>query len=222
MYTSSEENYLKAILKLSQRERGPVTTGALAAEMQTTAPSVTDMLKRLSEKQLATYEKYYGVQLTDEGRRVATALVRRHRLWEVFLTQKLGFAWDEVHDMAEQLEHVHYPELIERLEAFLGYPTVDPHGDPIPNAKGEWPGSSRQLLSTLNVGEWAVIVGVDDHSAAFLKYLDRLGLALGDRIKVVDRVEFDGSLQVLLLDQGRELMLSDKVVRSLFVALQNT
>jgi DtxR family Mn-dependent transcriptional regulator len=219
MYTSSEENYLKAILKLSQKEDGPVSTGALAAEMQTTAPSVTDMLRRLSEKQLATYEKYYGVQLTEEGMRVATALVRRHRLWEVFLTEKLGFGWDAVHDMAEQLEHVQHPDLVERLDAFLGYPSFDPHGDPIPDAQGRWPTRQRQLLSSVEVGRPVVAVGVDDHSASFLQYLNRAGIELGTRLQVLERVEYDLSLHVRLLHTGRELMLSDKAARSLFVAL---
>lgn len=219
MYTSSEENYLKAILKLAQKEEGPVTTGALAAEMNTTAPSVTDMLRRLSEKNLATYEKYYGVALTEDGLRVATILVRRHRLWEVFLTQKLGFQWDEVHDMAEQLEHVQHPELTERLDAFLGYPTFDPHGDPIPNAQGEWPNRPHQLLSSLEIGQVAAVVGVDDHSAAFLQHLNRLGIGLGTRLELLERVEFDLSLYIHLPEQGRELMLSDKVARSLFVEI---
>ncbi len=221
MYTSSEENYLKAILKLARKEEGPVTTGALAAEMNTTAPSVTDMLRRLSEKNLATYEKYYGVALTEEGLRIATTLVRRHRLWEVFLTQKLGFQWDEVHDMAEQLEHVQHPELTERLNAFLGYPTFDPHGDPIPNAQGEWPSRPHQLLSSLATGQIAAVVGVDDHSAAFLQHLNRLGIGLGTRLELVERVEFDLSLYVHLPEQNRNLMLSDKVARSLFVEISN-
>ncbi|MCS7037204.1 MAG: metal-dependent transcriptional regulator [Saprospiraceae bacterium] len=219
MYTSSEENYLKAILKLSRKGDSPVTTGALAAEMQTTAPSVTDMLRRLAEKQLATYEKYYGVQLTEEGVRIATALVRRHRLWEVFLTEKLGFLWDEVHDMAEQLEHVQHPELIERLDAFLGHPRFDPHGDPIPDAQGRWPERQRQPLSNVEVGGQAVVVGVDDHSTAFLQYLDRLGIGLGVHIAVLERVEYDHSLCVRLVEQGRDLTLSDKAARSLFVEL---
>ncbi len=217
MYTSSEENCLKAILKLSKKEEGPVSTGALAAEMQMTAPSVTDMLRRLSEKRLATYEKYYGVQLTEEGLRVATNLVRRHRLWEVFLTQQLGFQWDEVHEMAEQLEHIPHPELIERLDAFLGYPQFDPHGDPIPNAQGQWPSRPEQLLSSVASGQRVRVVGVNDHSAAFLQYLDRLGIGLGAQMEVVECIAFDLSVRVRLLEQGRELMLSEKAARGLFV-----
>lgn len=217
MYSSAEENYLKAILKLAQKENGPITTGALASALQTTAPSVTDMLRRLSEKQLTTYERYYGAQLTEEGVRIATALVRRHRLWEVFLTEKLGFAWDEVHDMAEQLEHVQHAELIERLDAFLGYPRFDPHGDPIPNAQGEWPERRQHSLSSISVGEQVAVVGVDDHSAAFLQYLDRLGIGLGTSMAVLERIEYDCSFHVRLLASGQELMLSEKVARSLLV-----
>ncbi|MCS6929756.1 MAG: metal-dependent transcriptional regulator [Saprospiraceae bacterium] len=217
MYTSSEEDYLKAILKLSRKENGPVTTGALATELHTAAPSVTDMIRRLAEKRLATYERYHGVQLTDEGLRIATALVRRHRLWEVFLTEKLGFPWDAVHEVAEQLEHVQHPDLIERLDAFLGYPRFDPHGDPIPNAQGVWPERQRQLLSTVEVGVQVVIAGVDDHSVTFLQHLDRLGINLGTRIAVLERVEYDLSLYIHLVEQNRDLMLSDKAARSLFV-----
>ncbi len=212
----TEENYLKAIFKLSEREAGPVTTNAIASAMQTTAASVTDMLKRLSEKALVEYEKYRGVLLTPQGHTVATHLIRRHRLWEVFLTEKLGFSWDAVHDVAEELEHVNKPELIDRLDRYLGYPRFDPHGDPIPDAEGQWHQRHQVLLSTLQPGQKGIVTGVDDHAPAFLQYLDQLGLALGTPLEVVRCVPYDHSVQVALTD-GQQVALSGKVAQHLFV-----
>ncbi len=212
----TEENYLKAIFKLSEREAGPVTTNAIAAAMQTTAASVTDMLKRLSEKTLVEYEKYRGVLLTPQGRTLATHLIRRHRLWEVFLTEKLGFSWDAVHDVAEELEHVNKPELIDRLDRYLGYPRFDPHGDPIPDAEGQWHQRHQVLLSSLLPGQKGIVTGVDDHSPTFLQYLNQLGLALGTPLEIVRRVAYDHSVQVLVED-SRQITLSGKVAQHLFI-----
>ena len=134
----AEENYLKAILKLSGSPDGTVSTNAIAAQLDTSAASVTDMLKKLSDKELITYQRYKGASLTDDGQRIATTLVRKHRLWEVFLVQSLGMTWDEVHEIAEELEHIQSDRLIDRLDHFLGHPKFDPHGDPIPNAQGKY------------------------------------------------------------------------------------
>lgn len=216
MNSQAEENYLKAIFKISEKEGKSAGTNAIAAEMQTTAASVTDMLKRLAEKSLIEYEKYRGVQLTDEGHRVATALIRKHRLWEVFLTEKLGFAWDEVHDIAEHLEHVQSDTLVERLDAYLGRPRFDPHGDPIPDAQGRWAFRPQVLLSTLNPGDSGAVTGVNDHSPAFLQYLDQVGLSLGARLELLERFPFDHSMRVRTQD-GRELTLSEKVGQNLFL-----
>lgn len=218
MISHAEENYLKAIFKISEKEAKAASTNAIAAEMQTTAASVTDMLKRLAEKNLIDYEKYRGVQLTTEGSRVATALIRKHRLWEVFLVDKLGFAWDEVHDLAEQLEHVQGNNLIDRLDTFLGHPKFDPHGDPIPDAEGRWSFRQQVLLSTLKPGDRAAVTGVDDHSPAFLQYLDQLGLTLGAGLELLERFPYDQSLRVRTPD-GRELVLSEKVGQNLFVKI---
>jgi DtxR family Mn-dependent transcriptional regulator len=215
MISTAEENYLKAIFKILERADKPALTNAIAAEMQTSAASVTDMLKRLSEKQLIRYEKYRGVQLTHDGYRMATVLIRKHRLWEVFLVEKLGFAWDEVHELAEQLEHVQGDELVNRLDDFLGRPRFDPHGDPIPDADGQWAYRAQIPLSQLNAGEQGVITGVDDHSSAFLQYLDQLGIALGVSIKVLDRIPYDLSSRVQI--KGNETVLSEKVCQNLFV-----
>ena len=216
MISQTEENYLKAIFKIAEKQGAAVTTNALAAAMQTTAASVTDMIKRLADKQLVVYEKYRGVTLTDDGSRTATALIRRHRLWEVFLMDKLGFAWDEVHDMAEELEHVPGEALVERLDAFLGHPKFDPHGDPIPDAEGRWAPRPQVPLGTLQPGERGVVTGVDDHAPAFLQYLKQLNLTLGASLEMLERFPYDNSIRVRAGD-GRELILSEKVGQNLFL-----
>ncbi len=212
----AEENYLKAIYKLTERAERPAATTAIAAQMQTAAASVTDMLKRLADKGLIHYERYKGVSLTEQGMRLATHLVRKHRLWEVFLVEKLGFGWDKVHAIAEQLEHIRSPELVERLDKFLGHPRFDPHGDPIPDAEGRFAERQQVLLCQLEVGQRGVIVGVAEHAPSFLQFLERLALVLGTRLEVAERFEFDDSMRVRL-DDGREVLLSSKVTHNLFV-----
>ncbi len=219
--TQAEENHLKAIFKIVEKEEGPALTNAIATAMQTTAASVTDMLKRLADKNLITYEKYKGVQLTGEGTRIATFLIRNHRLWEVFLTEKLGFAWDEVHDIAEQLEHVQGNNLVSRLDAFLGHPKFDPHGDPIPDAEGRWTYRKQSLLAALRPGDRGVVTGVGDHSAAFLQYLDQFGLSLDAELELLERFPYDHSVRIRTSD-GRELVLSEKVTRNLYIKLEDT
>ncbi len=216
MATPAEENYLKAIFKIAEREGKSVGTNAIAAAMETSAASVTDMLRRLAEKSLIEYEKYRGVQLTETGSQAATALIRKHRLWEVFLVDKLGFAWDEVHEMAEQLEHIHGDVLIERLDAFLGRPQFDPHGDPIPDANGRWAFRPQALLATLQPGDCGAVTGVEEHSPAFLQYLNQLGLQLGAELELLERFDFDQSVRVRL-SSGKELSLSDKVSQNLYI-----
>jgi len=217
MTTSAEENYLKAIFKIAEKEPGAVLTNALAAEMGTSAASATDMLKRLSDKQLVAYEKYRGVTLSETGNKIATDLIRKHRLWEVFLVDKLGFAWDEVHDFAEQLEHIQGEHLTERLDDFLGHPRYDPHGDPIPDAKGEWIRRPQTRLLTLTAGQRGIVTGVDDHSPTFLQYLAELGLSLGAELEVLDRTAYDQSTKVRIGE--RETVLSEKVGQNLYVRI---
>jgi DtxR family transcriptional regulator, Mn-dependent transcriptional regulator len=212
----TEENYLKAIFKISEREGKAAGTNAISTEMDTSAASVTDMLKRLSEKDLIHYEKYKGVTLTDKGQKIATHLVRKHRLWEVFLVDKLRFSWDEVHDMAEQLEHIQSPELVERLDEFLGKPKFDPHGDPIPDADGNFTFRKQALLVELGEGEKGIVVGVHDHTAAFLQYLDRMELVLGAEVQVMERYEYDESARIML-NGKKEQILSKKVCQNLFI-----
>lgn len=215
--TSAEENYLKAIFKIAEKEPGAVLTNALAAEMGTSAASATDMLKRLSDKQLVAYEKYRGVTLSETGNRLATALIRKHRLWEVFLVDKLGFAWDEVHDFAEQLEHIQGESLTERLDSFLGHPRFDPHGDPIPDAQGQWMRRPQTRLLTLSPGQRGIVTGVDDHSPTFLQYLAELGLSLGAELEVLGRTAYDQSAKVRIGEH--ETVLSEKVGQNLFVRI---
>ncbi len=214
--TTAEENYLKAIFKIAEKEDKAVLTTSIAAAMNTAAASVTDMLKRLAEKQLIKYEKYRGVELTEDGNRLATTLIRKHRLWEVFLVEKLGFAWDEVHDLAEQLEHVQGEPLIDRLDNFLGHPRFDPHGDPIPDAQGRWTFRQQVRVSLLQPGEKGILTGVDDHATPFLQYLDQIGVALGIEIQLLDRTEYDQSVQVRISGKT-EVTLSEKVAQNLLV-----
>lgn len=218
--SQTEENYLKAIFKIAEKEEGrAVNTNSISSEMKTSAASVTDMLNRLSKKELINYEKYRGVSLTDLGLRMATLLVRKHRLWEVFLVEKLSFSWDEVHDIAEQLEHIQSPELVERLDDYLGRPQFDPHGDPIPDANGNFAYRKQAPLAELHPGERGIVVGVQDHTPAFLQYLDRLHLGLGAKIKVLECFEYDESVKILL-NEEIEQVLSKKVSQNLFVQKQ--
>ena len=196
MPTHSEENYLKAIWKLHEAGIPSVSTNSIAAEVKTRAASVTDMLKKLADKKLIQYQKYQGVKLTSEGRRVALNIVRKHRLWEVFLVEKLDYRWDEVHEIAEQLEHIFSENLTDRLDKFLDFPKFDPHGDPIPDKSGKLADAASVSLSLLKAGEQAVMTGVSEHSAVFLRYLDENSIGLGSAISVEQVIEFDQSLKI--------------------------
>jgi len=213
--TFSEENYLKAIYHLTAVTDAEVSTNAIAEMMETKASSVTDMLKKLAEKDLVNYKKYQGVSLTDKGRLSAKMIVRKHRLWEVFLVDKLNFAWDEVHDIAEQLEHIKSEQLINKLDDFLGNPTEDPHGDPIPNANGQIVAIEKQLLSELAENQIGICVGVKDSSAEFLKYLDKQEIALGSKIEIIFKESFDLSTKIKV--NGKELTISNKIANNLYV-----
>jgi DtxR family Mn-dependent transcriptional regulator len=217
VHSFTEENYLKAIYKLQETNGEVVATSALAQIMGVHAPSVTDMLKRMAGKKLVTYQKSKGFKLTEKGKQVAVGIIRNHRLWEVFLVDKLGFRWDEVHDLAEQLEHIHSEALVNKLDAYLGYPKADPHGDPIPDANGVLPKSKSVLLSTLKDGDKGTFTGVTDHSAAFLNYLDKAGFSLGDPIKVKGIEEYDQTY-TLQLKGKKEVVVSFKVANSLLLS----
>ncbi|GAB3926636.1 metal-dependent transcriptional regulator [Larkinella terrae] len=216
MHSFTEENYLKTIYYLSARQEGEVTTNSLAEMTATKAASVSDMLRKLAEKQLIHYKKYQGVRLTEEGERLALKVIRRHRIWEVFLSEKLGFGWDEVHEMAEELEHIRSEDLVQKLDAFLGYPQFDPHGDPIPSPAGHMPTVEYTKLSEVTVGEEVQVMGVLEHSPEFLQHLDKTGLNLGCRVLVQDVNAFDKSVSVQI-NHEKTLFVSNEVARNLLV-----
>jgi DtxR family Mn-dependent transcriptional regulator len=215
--TFSEENYLKTIYHLTNISASEISTNAIAEMMETKASSVTDMLRKLAEKDLINYKKYQGVSLTDRGMISAKMIVRKHRLWEVFLVEKLDFSWDEVHDVAEQLEHIKSEKLINKLDDFLGNPTEDPHGDPIPDVNGRIVAVEKQLLSELAENQKGICVGVRDTSSEFLKYLDKQGIALGSKIEIVAKESFDLSLIIKVAE--KELTISNKIASNLFVRI---
>lgn len=192
----AEENYLKHIFALSEGTENAVNTSALAKQIKIASSSVTDMLKRLGEKELIHYEKYQGVRLTSTGKKVAVNIIRKHRLWEVFLVEKLQFSWDEVHEIAEQLEHIRSSKLTTRLYDYLGRPKFDPHGDPIPDENGDFPETRRKILSEFSVGDSVSILGVNDDSPEFLQYLKQENIGLGSTLHIDKILAHDKSMQV--------------------------
>ena len=215
MLTFSEENHIKSIFHLSASSQDGVSTNSIADNLNTKASSVTEMLKKLSEKSLIVYKKYQGAQLTELGRKTALKIIRKHRLWEVFLVEKLNFKWDEVHDIAEQLEHIQSEKLTNQLDKFLDFPTHDPHGDPIPNTAGFIKFTPKLKLSDLNIGETGKFIGVKDSSSTFLKYLDKRKISLGCNIKVLHQEDFDQSLHIGLDDTN--LTISIKSASNLYI-----
>jgi len=218
MTSQSEENYLKAIYKLTERHPEGATTTDIATALGAKAASVTEMLKRLNDKGLACYEKYKGATLSTTGNQVAINIIRKHRLWEVFLVEKLKFGWDEVHEIAEELEHINSVALEERLDEYLGFPERDPHGDPIPDENGHFRRSEQTVLNKLKAGDEGTLLGVLDHSPTFLKHLDRLNLAIGSRMQVVEVLEFDLSMQVVV-EAKEPVLLSRDVTKNLIVRI---
>ncbi len=216
MYSFTEENYLKAIHHLVENSKKGATTNAIAERLNTKPASVTDMLKKLSDKQLLVYRKYHGVKLTPEGEKVAIRTVRKHRLWEVFLVKKLDFGWEEVHEIAEQLEHIQSTKLTNKLDEFLGYPKYDPHGDPIPDWNGIFPNRSDQTLTECAVGDLVIMKGVKDTDPEFLKYLKKVKLTLGEEIRVHEKEGYDNSMHIKL-SNGTGLSLSTQVSSNLYV-----
>ena len=217
MFTLSEENYLKAIYHLGKRGSSAVSTNAIANRMKTKASSVTDMLRKLSEKRLANYQKYKGVHLTQDGKLAAINVIRKHRLWETFLVNKLNFAWDEVHDIADQLEHIKSEKLINQLDEFLGHPTHDPHGDPIPDEDGNIHRDQKILLSQVNEQVSCTCIGVKDSSSDFLKYLDKNRIALGTNFEILSKESFDASMRIQI--NNEELAISKEVANNIFVKI---
>jgi DtxR family Mn-dependent transcriptional regulator len=218
MLSPAEENYLKAIYALQYDQGSPISTNLISEKICTKASSVTDMLKKLSAKNLVDYQKYQGVFLTDQGMKHALKVLRKHRLWEFFLVEKLNYKWEEVHVIAEQLEHINSESLVDNLDAFLGYPKFDPHGDPIPDKNGKLSLSELNNLLDVKVGGCGVLKYVKDSSEPFLKYLNKINLSLGDRIEIVDREPFDDSLKIRIHE--RHIQISKIIAENLFIKNQ--
>lgn len=219
MLSYTEENYLKAIYHLSDSGSKAVLTNEIAESMNTKAASVTDMIKKLSGKNLISYEKYYGVKITKQGKTDALMVIRKHRLWETFLVQKLQFHWDEVHDVAEQLEHIQSPLLIEKLDQFLEFPSVDPHGHPIPDKNGKITEVRQVPLSEYEGKKKVIVRSVKDGkdaSPSLLQYLSKIGVNIGATLSILEKVEFDGSLE-LMIDGKRKAFISKEAAQNLLV-----
>lgn len=215
MTSFSEENYLKAIFHLEKMSAGGVSTNALAEKLETKASSVSEMIKKLSNKKLVAYRKYQGVSLSDKGRETAVEIIRKHRLWEYFLVEKLNFSWTEVHEVAEQLEHIQSEKLVSELDKFLGFPRKDPHGDPIPDTNGNFQPLEKVLLTEVEPGQAGICVGVRDSSREFLEYLDKNKIALGKRIEVLEKEDFDQSLIIRL--ETEKFRISKMIANNLFI-----
>ena len=214
-YSSSKENYLKAIFHL-QEEGGIVTTNALANELQTRAASVTDMLKKLKTQKLLLYEKYKGFKLSNEGKKVALQIIRKHRLWEYFLVEKLRFGWEEVHEMAEELEHISSKKLVDRLDEFLGFPKTDPHGDPIPDGSGKISMKQQVSLLDLPLNVSAEVSNISDQSTEMLELLKHKAISIGTKLEVKKRFAFDNSIELKLKNQPA-ITISENVAKKVFV-----
>ncbi|MBO98011.1 MAG: iron-dependent repressor [Flavobacteriales bacterium] len=215
MFTQAEENYLKTILSISLRNDGRISTNEIANEIGTSPASVSDMFKKLQEKKLIKYKKYQGVSLTKKGRENATNILRKHRLWETFLVNTLNFSWDEVHIIAEQLEHIQSEKLIDELDDFLDKPKFDPHGDPIPSKEGKIPLSDFKSLSELKVGDKGIIMGVKLDKKSFLQYLNQIKIQIGVEIKIINKVNFDKSMEVKT--KYKTFFLSNDVSKNLLI-----
>ena len=216
----TEENYIKAIFNISNSNNIGVSTNSLSNHLKNKASSVTDMLKKLADKKLIHYKKYKGVLLSPKGEKIAINIIRKHRLWEVFLMEKLNFSWDQVHDIAEQLEHIKSDELIKRLDNFLGKPTLDPHGDPIPNEKGKFNEIKSMPLNECKILKEIIFIGVKNHTISFLKYLTSIGLGIGDKFKIEAINNFDNSYQIKV-KKNNLVFLSNDLASNILVKIKN-
>lgn len=217
MNTLSEENYLKAIFRLSHKSDDKISLTAVAESLGNNAASVVDMIKKMSDKQLIEYDKIKGVRLTQQGLKDSIVIVRKHRLWEVFLLEKLGFHWDEIHDIAEELEHVSNASLADRLDQFLGFPEYDPHGDPIPKANGKFPKTFTVSLADVKTGTTCKVAAVRDTNSAFLQYLIKLNIGIGTSIQVLEKIEFDQSL-VLRISEAITTTVSQRFSENILIS----
>lgn len=219
MNSLAEENYLKAIYKLAESGAENISTNAIAHKLSTSAASVTDMLKKLSAKKLIKYKKYQGLSMTESGKKVALGIIRKHRLWEMFLVKVLKFKWDEVHDIAEQMEHIQSEKLVQHIDKALNFPKFDPHGDPIPDVNGKMILAKNKsvLLAEIKEGKQHIITGVVDHSRSFLQLLDKSGITLGSKVKVKAVQPYDKSLSVIL-NGKKNLFVSNQIAKNILVS----
>jgi DtxR family Mn-dependent transcriptional regulator len=216
MHTLSEENYLKAIFRLAQLGDMKISTSAIAEALGNNPASVVDMIRKLTDKKVIEYDKKKGVKLTAQGQKEAVQIVRKHRLWEVFLLEKLGYRWDEIHDIAEELEHIKHPDLADRLEQFLGFPEYDPHGDPIPKANGKMAKSYSTTLADAKPGTACKVAAVKDTSSSFLQYLEKLDIKIGTSIQLIEKIAFDHSL-VISIDERELSTVSQKFGENILI-----
>ena len=217
MFSLTEENYLKTIYHLEQQIDGGVNTTSIAEKLETKPSSVTDMVQKLAEKKLLLYKKYKGAQLTPSGKKIAASVIRKHRLWEVFLVEKLNFQWDEVHEIAEQLEHIQSEELVARLDTYLGIPDFDPHGDPIPDVDGKIKDMNTKLLSECEKDQNVVCAGVKESSSEFLQFLNKMKVSIGTKIKIINKEAFDGSIVIEVANN--QFFISKKTSENIFINL---
>ncbi|MEJ7830245.1 MAG: metal-dependent transcriptional regulator, partial [Segetibacter sp.] len=210
MLSFTEENYLKALLHLTIEtgDKEEAGTNEIAAHLNVKPATANDMLKKLKEKKLIDYEKYGKSSLTTSGRKLAIEVVRKHRLWETFLYEKLEFTWDEVHEVAEQLEHIQSSKLVDKLDKFLNYPVFDPHGDAIPTAKGEMKVPLKKTLNEQEIGRSCMMIGVKENSSSFLQYVDKVGLSINKKIKVLSKQPYDELIEIEV--NGKRFSVSPK------------
>ncbi len=216
-FTTSEENYLKAIFHLQEKE-GTVSTNALADKLQTKPASVTDMMKKLNAKKLLHYKPYYGFSLSNEGKRIALFIIRRHRLWEFFLSEKLKFDWNEVHLLAEELEHVSSKQLIDRLDKYLGFPQFDPHGDPIPDQKGKMKNLNKVSVLELPFNQTAEVRQVTNQSKEMLEILEHKNIGIGTRLEVKKHFHFDHSVELKV--KSMTVTISEQLAKNIYVTYE--
>jgi DtxR family Mn-dependent transcriptional regulator len=217
-YSTSEENYIKAIFHL--QKDGTVTTNELSAELKTRPASVTDMMKKLKTKKLVHYKAYRGFRLTAEGSRVALLIIRRHRLWEFFLAEKLKFNWDEVHEVAEDLEHVSSKKLIDKLDEFLDFPRFDPHGDPIPDSNGKIENTRQVCLTDVPINKPTIVGHVSDQSSEMLELLGHKKIGIGTKLEVKKKFSFDQSMEIKVKQQA-PTQISWDLAKNIFVKYEN-
>lgn len=217
MFSLTEENYLKTIYHLEQHVDGGVNTTSIAEKLETKPSSVTDMVQKLANKKLLLYRKYKGAQLTPTGKKIAARIIRKHRLWEVFLVDKLNFQWDEVHEIAEQLEHIQSEELVARLDAYLGIPDFDPHGDPIPDRDGNIKDTNKKTLFECGKGQCVVCTGVKESSTEFLQFLTKIKVSIGTRIKIINKESYDGSMVIEVMNN--EFFITKETSENIFINL---